>query len=273
MSCFREAVGWRAVSFWLSLCFLATVASDIAASARSLPVALRLRGGRACSNPGASTDTDSTTRKWSCLEATDKDGDDLTLFVYSSRQRRGDESCRVNGNDCQLMLEVDHQYSDGGFTMCLGPIADCLPPVLILGNENKLQPHEGGFASGSQALDLFFGRLEGSPLHAHAFAQSRLGDWDTFFSGSGNSACVEMHNRFFGSKLLLANSGIAVWLSNHFGNKSLVVESQHPGAISELCLADGKTVWDLVKAGSVAAAQDLLRSPSVGHVHMQGNPL
>jgi len=189
-------------------------------------VSLQLRGGRACSADGERSRQ--ARANWQYRSCQDSDGDALTLFCFVL-------------NQTQLLLEVDHEYSDGGFSLCLGAhsaVAD-MPPIFTLGNDNMLQLAAEGLASGEAGRSLWNGTgLEALPLHT--LHQQRLGDWSVAMirapsapdnaassnadNSSGNSdvAAVEMCNKFFASKLVFGADGTVVWLSNPLANKCLV---------------------------------------------------
>ena len=88
--------------------------------------ALRLRGGKAWKH-----DDKYSPPCWRYLSCQDEtDGSNLTLFFFKGKASR------------QLLVEIDHEYSDGGFAMCVGSRCGPLPPVFAIDYENQLKPSE-----------------------------------------------------------------------------------------------------------------------------------
>ena len=88
--------------------------------------ALRLRGGKAWKH-----DDKYSPPCWRYLSCQDEtDGSNLTLFFFKGEASR------------QLLVEIDHEYSDGGFAMCVGSRCGPLPPVFAIDYENQLKPSE-----------------------------------------------------------------------------------------------------------------------------------
>jgi len=198
---------------------------------------LQLRGGEQDESPQKGG--------WQYVSCQDADGDALTLFIFVPSNHPPHRGSIESAG--KLLLEIDHEYSDGGFSMCLRPHsasagnAHLLPPVFSLGNENVLQPNANGLASKEAGRRLWEGRecgqngtgLEGLPLHT--LHEQRLGDWtvavinatcapaDNSATAASTMFSLQMCNKFFGSKLVFGADGTVVWMSNPFANLCLVL--------------------------------------------------
>ena len=139
-----------------------------------------------------------------------------------------------------LSVEIDHEYSDGGFAVSftagaaaqdesLADTEQGRPPVFILENDSILRRAEG-WASGEVGSKLW-DNAAGLPLAS--LQESELGDWAVTLLDAGGDAggdarpngAVRLSNRYFGSQLLLGADGTLVWLSNPLANKAVVSPS------------------------------------------------
>ena len=202
---------------------------------------LRLRGGKTLAKLGDTGGDRGRGRcgmpggRWSFHSCQDGDGDALTLLLFSNPGA-------ALPSEKQLLLEIDHAYSDGGFAMCLGargPAGNSsdaaevapMPPVLALGNENILQPHAEGLAAGAAGRDMWNGVCPGAGLQT--LEAQRLGDWSVDRLDDGRH--LSMRNTYFGSQLLFGADGTVVWLSNPVANTALVIAAS-TGIISQVSL-------------------------------------
>ena len=200
---------------------------------------MRLRGGRSWDEDAAlpCPPTDGATDgagHWSHLSCEDADGDALTLFLFQAATSRD-----RGGAARQVLLEIDHEYSDGGFAVCAGkrsagaaadqsPQSNVsapstqMPKIFVIGNDNILKPHTEGIASGEAARELWNGARTGSSLQM--LQQAQIGDWSVsrLAALNSSSSTLQICNKFFASSLLFGADGTVVWLSNPIANKSLV---------------------------------------------------
>ena len=202
---------------------------------------LRLRGGKTLAKLGDTGGDRGRGRcgmpggRWIFHSCQDRDGDALTLLLFSN-------PAAALPTEKQLLLEIDHAYSDGGFAMCLGARGSTgnssdaaevapMPPVLALGNENVLQPHAEGLSAGAAGRDMWNGVCPGAGLQT--LEAQRLGDWSVDRLDEGGH--LSMRNTYFGSQLLFGADGTVVWLSNPVANTALVIAAS-PGIISQVSL-------------------------------------